>query len=490
MIPLAVGGSMDKVREYFGDMCVKKSSLRDVFATLSIPSFIRDWFIQRYADSDGGINVSFAQEKIKDILPRSDEWNRLLDRIMSGENVKFVAKICVRLDIKTNEVTFSLPDYGVRNSDTRIPQEVWDRAKEKLLCGDGDVWGVLTLGYVRYKVSDKKTEGKIILKEFNDFTPYKVDLAYYKKARENFELEEWIDLLLMAIDYNSVGYKNIEQKLMMLSRLLPFVEKRLNLIELAPKGTGKSYVFSQISKRGWLVSGGVMTRAKLFYDMKDKQEGLVAYYDYVAMDEIATIKFPDMAEMQGALKSYLESGTYNVGIKAGKADAGMIMLGNIAEELMNVDTYMLGNLPSMFDDSALIDRFHGFIEGWKIPRMNENLKAEGWALNSEYFAEIMHELRDDIAIKDVVDKLLSVPEGADTRDTTAVKRLASAYVKLLFPAWDCIDKVDFELFDKYCLKPAVNMRSIIKKQLKIMDIEFRGQEMAEYTVVELTAEER
>lgn len=476
---------MDKVRQYFGDMCVKKTSVRDVFATLSVPSFIRDWFIQKYADEDGEINVGFAQEKIKDILPRRESWNNLLDKIMSGETIKFVAKIAVHLDIKSDIVSFSLPDFGVNANDTRIPDDVWDANKDKLLCGDGETWGVVTIAYAKYRVSEKKQEGKIILKAFNSFTPYRVDVGYYKKIREKFAIEEWINLLLMAIDYNPDGYVSSEQKLTMLSRLLPFVEKRLNLIELAPKGTGKSYVFSQISKRGWLVSGGVMTRAKMFYDMKDKRDGLVSYYDFVAMDEIATIKFPDMAEMQGALKSYLESGTYNVGIKAGKADAGVIMLGNIAEELMNVDTWMFGSLPAMFEDSALIDRFHGFIEGWKIPRMSENLKAEGWALNSEYFAEILHELRDDMSLKAIVDKMLMVPQDADTRDTTAVKRLTTGYVKLLFPAWDSIDKVDVDLMEEYCLKPAIRMRAIIKKQLGLMDAEFRGQKMAGFKLVKI-----
>ena len=478
---------MNKALEYFKDMSVKKSSARDLFATLSVPSFIRDWFLKRYSDQDGELNAEFARAKIKDILPRKDSWNSILDRLLYGERVKFVAKISVRLDIRTGNVSFELPDFGVSDSETMIPFDVWDEHKDDLMCGDGEIWGILTLerALIMPPGKNKQPVGKLSLVDFRSFVPYKVDLAYYKSCRDRFMLDEWIDFLLMAMDYNPAGFKTEEEKLTMLTRLLPFVEKRLNLIELAPKGTGKSYVFSQLSKHGWLVSGGVMTRAKMFYDMKNKTDGLVAYYDYVALDEVATIKFPDVAEMQGALKGYLESGTYNVGVKAGKADAGIIMLGNIASEKMNTNINMFTTLPPIFSDSALIDRFHGFIQGWKIPRMSENLKAEGWALNAEYFSEILHLLRDDITINGVVDALIKVPTDADTRDTTAIKRMASAFVKILFPSWDQPDKTDSELFERYCLKPAVMMRGIIRKQLAIMDPEYGGKSIADYAVKQM-----
>lgn len=189
----------------------------------------------------------------------------------------------------------------------------------------------------------------------------------------------------------------------MLSRLLPFVEKRINLIELAPKETGKSYVFAQISKYGWLVSGGSISRAKMFYDISKRTQGLVSRYDYVAFDEIQSIKFTDAMEMQGALKGYLESGEYRVGDSRGVGDAGLILLGNIDSELMDVNQNMFKNLPDIFHESALLDRFHGFIKGWNIPKMKESLKANGWALNTEYFGEIMHYLRDELAYRVVVD---------------------------------------------------------------------------------------
>lgn len=471
-----------KLRKYFAGMCVRKDSSLEQFAILSIPSFIRDWFIRKYSDDDGRLNASFVSQEIRRVIPRRSEWSALLDKMMSeGKQVKFIGKIDIKRDVKSGQITFELPDLGLEYKDTRVPSEVWNNCKEPFLAANGAIWGIITLYYSTETVNHKSL-GTVLLKDFKDFKPYKTNITYYKKARECFDTSEWIDVLLGAIDYNADGFGTEDEKLALLTRLLPFCEKRLNLIELAPKGTGKSYLFSKISKRGWLASGGVMTRAKMFYDMNLRQQGLVANYDYVALDEISTIRFGDINEMQGALKGYLESGVYTVGNTEGKGDAGVVLLGNIDKSEMNIEHKMFVTLPDVFQDSALIDRFHGFIEGWRIPRMSEDKKICGWALNTEYFAEILHELREDLAARSVVDALLEIESGADTRDVTAVKRIASAYVKLLFPNWNCVDNVNTEEFEKYCLTPAINMRSIIKKQLGLMDSEFSGKKMPEITI--------
>ena len=217
------------------------------------------------------------------------------------------------------------------------------------------------------------------------------------------------------------------------SRLLPFVEKRINLIELAPKGTGKSYVFGHISKNGLLTDGGKVTRSKMFYDANRRKPGYICGPDYVAIDEVKLVNFGDENEMRSILQGYLEYGTFNSNGYNGESDAGVVFLGNIKEENMDEYGYMLGELPTLFQETALLDRIHGFVKGWDIPRMNDGLKLTGWALNSEYFCSILHELRNDMSYRAIVEKIVEVPEHADTRDTEAIKRLATAYLKLLFP---------------------------------------------------------
>jgi ATP-dependent Lon protease len=358
-----------------------------------------------------------------------------------------------------------------RKHEAIVSKQVLRQNRQELL-SNSETWGVIECEWSPIGLSGKEGDGAIYMTDYKPFQPYKVDVEYFQEARKEFTLDEWIDVLLLAVDYNPAGFLDIHQKLTLLSRLLPFVEKRINLIELAPKGTGKSYLMSQISKYGWLVSGGSISRARLFYDISRKAPGLVSRYDSVVFDEVQTISFPDVDEIRGALKGYLESGEYRVGDNRGVGDAGLVLMGNIPDEKMNENTNMFTELPYAFQESALIDRFHGFIKGWDIPRMRENMKAEGWALNVEYFSEVMHALRNEIVYPAIVDALLDVPMSGDTRDTTAIKRICSGFMKLFFPHTKQVEDIDKEEFRTYCLAPAIQMRGIIKRQLHFMDSEY------------------
>lgn len=325
---------------------------------------------------------------------------------------------------------------------------------------------------------------------FTDFCPYTVDLDYYKELRAEFDIHEWIDILLGAIDYNASGYADEDQKRAVLTRLLPFVEKRLNLIELAPPGTGKSYIFGSISKYGNL-SAGYMTRAKLFYDLSKRQPGLVYNNDYVAFDEVHKLRFQDEKQMGGSLQTYMENGKVSIPGHDGTADAGMILLGNIEKKDMDETMPMFDKLPALFHDSAMVDRFHGFIKGWDIPPMTNAMKISGWGLNSEYFCTIMHLLRDDPSYRVIVDKLVEVPGDAYIRHVEAVKRITTAYLKLFFPHVRSAQDVNVREFTKYCLRPAIEMRKNIWRQLAIMDpAQYRKEdrEMPAFTVRDLSNE--
>lgn len=221
-----------------------------------------------------------------------------------------------------------------------------------------------------------------------------------------------------------------------------------------------------------------------FYDQTKRKEGLIAGNDFVTLDEVQTISFTDTDEMRAALKGYLEQGNFTVGDYKGVADAGVVLCGNIRKEIMDADGYsnMFTELPVVFHESALIERFHGFIKGWNIPRMNDDLKVDGWALNSEYFCSIMHELRSDMTYRTIVDELIIVPEGADTRDTEAVKRISTAYLKLLFPNVQKVSDIEPREFKRYCLDRARKMRDTIKYQLGLLDVEYSGKDLPAFSV--------
>jgi ATP-dependent Lon protease len=457
------------------------------FSALSLPSFMRDWLLRRFGNENGEYNAGELAEFVKAYLPRKDDWNAIKNRIVvEGERVKFLAKVAIDIDVRTSEISFSLPDFGLRNRETVIESHVWDSCKDTLVKGR-EIWGMLELGY-RPPDESLDIDGRIKLVGFKQFCPYTIDLDYYKDARKEFTIDEWMDVLLGAVDYNAGGYDDETAKLTMISRLLPFIEKRLNLIELAPKGTGKSYLFGRVSRFGWLSSGGVMSRAKMFYDISRRTEGLVAGNDFITLDEVQTITFTDEDELRGALKGYMEDGKFTVGNYQGVATAGVILCGNIKQDRMDEYQNMFADLPAVFHESALIDRFHGFIKGWKIPRMNDDLKINGWALNSEYFCSIMHELRDDTTYRAVVDALVAVPDRADTRDTEAIKRMATAWLKILFPNVRNREDITTDDFRRYCLRPAVNMRSTIKIQLGILDEEYRGKDVPAFSINPMTGD--
>ena len=488
----------DKLRDCFDEMVVYKDLQKtNFFSALSLPAFMRDWLLKKFEDEDGEFDKDELLRFVKKFIPRKDDWTSIMNRIIvENEKVKFLAKVSINIEIKTGEVSFALPDFGLGFKDTIIESYVWDVCKDDLVKGK-DVWGMVELGYrspddfdfefeYEKKISKAKNSkaGKITLVSFKNFCPYRIDLDQYKEARRDFTTEEWTDVILGAVDYNAAGYETQEQKLTMLTRLLPFVEKRLNLIELAPKGTGKSYLFGNVSRFGWLSSGGVMSRAKMFYDQSKRREGLVSGSDLVTLDEVQTISFTDTDEMRAALKGYLEQGNFTVGDYKGVADAGVILCGNIRKEIMDADGYsnMFVELPEVFHESALIERFHGFIKGWNIPRMKDDLKVSGWALNSEYFCTIMHELRGDMTYRAIVDELIVVPAGADTRDTEAVKRIATAYLKLLFPHVQSAKDISYYEFKKYCFDRARKMRDTIKYQLGLLDIEYSGKDLPPFAI--------
>ena len=435
---------VERLKDSFDEMVVYKDLKKSNFiAAFKLPSFMRDWVLKRFQDDDGVIDIDGATEFIRTFIPKKEDWKAIKNRVVSyQEQVKFLAKISIDIDIKTQALTFALPDFGLTFRDTVIPRDVWDSCNASLLKAEEN-WGIVELGY-QYPENDKMP-GKIKLVSFQDFCPYSIDLDDFKYARESFSLDEWIDI----------------------------VEKRLNMIELAPKGTGKSYLFGSVSRFGWLSSGGTMSRARMFYDVARRTEGLVFGHDYVALDEVQTINFTDVDEMRGALKGYMENGKYTVGNHEGAADSGIILLGNIPASNMNEYINMFSELPKVFHESALIDRFHGFLKGWDLPRMNDDLKICGWALNSEYFSNIMPELRDD-------------PDKSDTRDTEAIKRICTAYLKLLFPQVQRPGDIPSRDFKTYCLEPAIEMRSIIKLQLGILDPdEFRGKDVPTLTIKDI-----
>ena len=466
----------DKIRDVFSDMVVLKDPKRsEYFSKLSIPSYMRDWLVMKFSDEDGAVDYESVRRYINRYIPSREDYEQFKFRMTNGETVQFLARVRVAVDIKTGKTMFELPDFGGTRGGAGgvVNHDVVEKWQDTLL-RESENWGIISLCW-QVDYSGSKPKGYISMVEYKPFCPYTIDLDDYKEYRSEFDIHEWIDVVLSSIDYNPDGFLDAQgnvserKKLIFLRRLLPFVEKRVNMIELAPKGTGKSYVFEKISKRGWLISGGTVSRASLIYDNAKKTGGLLTRFDYVGFDEVQSITFSDPGQIQQALKHYMEFGEIKGFDASTPADAGVIVLGNINAERFDINKNMVENISGVFGESATLDRFHGFILGWEIPRMNSSMIANGWAINTEYFAEVLHALRDDLTQDAIVDECLDIPKGSDQRDLTAIKRLCTALVKLLFPQAKHKEDIAAQEFIDYCLNPAKEMRAVIKKQLCIID---------------------
>ena len=458
----------NKVMSIFADECIyKESSIYSCFNGYNVPSFIKDWLLKRYTTNDRTPDIIKIKKFLNNHIPSKDD--DIKKRLMQNEQVKVLVRVLIEPDLKTNIFRFAIPDLGIRLSDGRV--STYLMSKGDIKCGEN--WGIVILEYVP---PYEKEHGYTEMVSFQSFKPYKPEYDYFCRARNEFSIEEWIDFLLTCMEYNpnSEQFNTIEKKITFLSRLLVFVEPNLNMIELAPKGTGKSYVFNNISKYGWHISGGKVTRAKLFYDMNTQTPGLLASYDFVAMDEIKTIEFDNPAEILGGLKNYLESGIYTVGKTRQTSACGMILLGNIDlnEQGYPLNRIYFNELPKFFHDTALLVRFHGFIEGWKLPTMQEDLIFNGYTLNIEYFSEILTMRRIKPEYGEIVKKFLVVPNDADTRDKKAIIKLATGYLKLLFPHVRSEYDISPSDFYAYCFLPAYEKRKLVKQQLSYMDPQY------------------
>ena len=461
-----------KLRDVFSDMVVLKNPERtEFFSNLSLPSYMRDWLVMKFSDDDGSIDYDSVLRYIRQYIPSREDYEQFKFEMINGDTVRFLARIRVSVDIKNGKTKFELPDFGGAKAGAtgEVANDVVSKWKDTLL-KESENWGVIELAWGK-DYSTKQSKGVVKLIDYTPFCPYTIDLDFYKEARQSFSTEEWINVLISAADYNPAGYDNEEQKLYFLRRLLPFVEKRVNIMELAPKGTGKSYVYQKISKRGWLISGGTVSRASLIYDNAKKTGGLLTRFDYVGFDEIQSMTFVQPNQIQTALKDYMEFGEVQGFDSQIVADAGIIVLGNIDASRFSEDQNMMEEVSPVFKESAALDRFHGFIEGWLLPRMNNDMILRDWTINVEFFSEVMHKLRVAPEYAELVNNAIQVPAKADTRHLNAVKRIATAYCKLLFPHLTSADQIDKAEFDRFCLQPAIHRRDQVRQQCANIDNE-------------------
>lgn len=448
------------IKKSFSDVCIDKGLTQRVsLGGRAIPHFVLDWLVSRFTDN-GIINHEKIKAFLAKHLPDKSHRNILLKQLMDGEVLKLLDSYSVDVDIKKGRKIVSIPSLDKVGF---VKDEILENHKSLLL---GNVWGSGTLVLRQSESGDNE----IWLDDFKPMQTAIVDVDYFIEQRNQFTIEQWREMLIRSMGYNPESYSP-KQQLWLITRLIPLVQPRVNLIELAPKGTGKSFVFSQLSRYAWLISGGIVTRAKLFYDLSSKNYGVITRYDAVILDEVQTINFRDPEEIIGALKGYLENGEFRVMNVSATSEASFTMLANIvmgSDGRPLLENYFEA-LPRFLQETAFIDRIHGLLPGWELPRIEKHMIGNGIALKADYFSSVLHALRTRGEFSSYFRE--HTYTNGDIRDINAVERLCSGFLKLLFPDLNLLNK---ENFNEYCLVPAKQLRFIIRQQLSIRDHEYKS----------------
>jgi ATP-dependent Lon protease len=458
-----------KARDYYGEVVINKGLMGKAgFGARSIPVYVGEWIISQFMEGDE-INEA-SREKITGIvtkyLPQKADKNRILNDLKDHRPVQILDdfRVTVNLDKNTHELSIPVLDETHAQIQTPILND------NPMLLRTG-MWGLGTLQYVPPD-GDEIKKGQIWMTEFKPFQTPGVDLDYFTSSRKHFTLPEWIDLLVSSCQFNPDSH-SLAQKMLLLSRVIPLVQPRVNLIEVAPKGTGKSFVFDNISRYAAVIPGGKLSAPSLFFNSSSKQIGLIPRYDVVVVDEIQKIQTDAAGEAMAGLKMYLESGRYRRATgDMGTSEAGFVMLGNITLTDERRPLYqtegLFKELPSALQESAFIDRIHGLLEGWFMPRITRNTPSQMLGLKGDFFGEVLHELRPRLEFADYVSHSLRLPSCQDMRDNKAIARIAEGYLKLLFPDLN----VSEEEFVEFCVNPALRMRQQIRDELSKIDPEY------------------
>ncbi|HQN19953.1 MAG TPA: BREX system Lon protease-like protein BrxL, partial [Syntrophobacteraceae bacterium] len=459
-----------KARDYYGEVVINKGLMSQAgLGARAIPVYVGEWIISQFLSDEAltGEGREQVVQIVSKYLPQKADKNLLLNRLKEQEEVQIIDDFRVDVNLEKNTHELRIPVLDVNAA--MIQKNIVDNNPMLLKTG---MWG---LGSLRYVPPDGEEvlKGQIWMVDFKPFQSPGVDLEYYKAGRKQFSLLEWIDLLVSSCQFNP-DVLSLPQKMLLLSRIIPLVQPRVNMVELAPKGTGKSFVFDNISRYAAVIPGGKLSAPALFFNSNTKQIGLIPRYDVVVVDEVQKIHTDTAGEAMAALKMYLESGRYRRATgDMGTSESGFAMLGNITlgadHRPMYESNGIFKELPTSLQESAFIDRLHGLIEGWYMQRISRNTPSKDLGFKGDFFSEALHQLRVDLQYADYVSHSLRLPQCEDMRDNKAVARLAEGFLKLLFPDLVLTD----EEFIEYCVNPAVRMRQQIRDELAKLDQEYK-----------------
>ena len=476
-----------KINEHFGGLVVRKDLVKTVRGNAVVPTYVLEYLLGQYCATSDEASLHSGIESVKEIIRKHyvhrNEANLVKSLIREKGHHRVIDKVSVELNEKADAYEASFSNLGINkvliDSDTV-------KAHEKLL-----VSGVWCIAEIEYKYTEDQRVVPWILASLKPIQMSSFDIDQYLNARKEFTLDEWIDVLIQSMGFDPSKF-TLRKKLLQLVRLIPYCERNYNLIELGPKGTGKSHIYSDFSPHGILISGGEVTVPKLFVNNSTGRIGLVGYWDSVAFDEFAGKKKTANKALVDILKNYMANKTFSRGIETLGAEASLVFVGNTSNDLehMLMHTDLFEDLPTQYYDSAFLDRLHFYIPGWEVEVIRGEMFTNGYGFVVDYLAEILRKIRS-YDFTHHYQEHFAISTDISTRDRDGINKTFSGLMKILFPSGEA-SKEDIELV----LELAIEGRKRVKDQLLRIDttypdVRFGYTRLSDKTEVQVqTAEEK
>ncbi len=453
----------EKIVEHFPGLVVRKDLTKIVKGNAIVPSYVLEYLLGQYCATDDEAGIESGIETVKSILAQHyvhrNEAELIKSRIKERGRYKVIDKVTVELNDKKGVYEARFSNLGLKNV---IAETDYIKKHPKLLVGG--VWCIIDL---LYEPSEDPKASPWFIDTLKPIQVSHVDFEAYCAARSSFSADEWADALVQSIGFNPAKLQR-RQKLLQLCRLIPFCERNYNYIELGPKGTGKSHIFSEFSPHGMIVSGGEVSVAKLFVNNATGKIGLLGYWDSVAFDEFAGKDKRVDKNLVDIMKNYMANKTFSRGIEVLGAEASISFLGNTLKsvEYMMRHSHFFDDLPDKYIDSAFLDRIHCYSPGWETSVIRAELFTNGFGFIVDYLAEIMRTLRN-FDYSQAYTKYFELNADISTRDRDGIHKTFSGLVKVLYPSGECDREQAREL-----LEFAIEGRKRVKDHIMRLDSTF------------------
>lgn len=448
--------------EAFPGRVVRKDLVRRTKVGANVPVYVLEYLLGKYCASDDPetieIGLAEVNRQLSEHFVWPDESGKIQARLKQRGKYRIIDKIKARLVESEGKFWAELVNFG--SHFVHIPESVTDKYERLFESG---FWAQIDLSYNHLDDDSVGSKHPFWIESIRPIQVAAFNLEEYRSGRSQLDRDTWLDLLIRSIGLEPEHF-DTRLKLLYLARLIPMCERNFNLIELGPRGTGKSFVYRETSPNSILISGGKTSVPQLFgYLRRSQNPGMIAVWDVVAFDEVSGIEFSDSTAVQ-MLKDYMESGSYSRGTDEVPAEASMVYLGNteLPTDIRIRTSHLFADLPKAMIDSAFLDRIHYYLPGWEVPKMEQRFFTEHYGLVSDYLSEALRELRR-LNYADALTADFAFGSHLNARDEKAVKKTVSGYLKLLHPhgEWTHGELREY-------LELALEARMRVKQQLRVL----------------------